>query len=294
MRGCHRISYCRTSEPNLAHPPVATRIAMSKQRIKVLTLNLWNVDHALDRRTALLASGLQRLRPDIVCLQEVSRNPATQQIRSEQVAASCGFPHHLFSGFGEAASQSGHSVPAGLEGLAILSKFPALRQNTIALPSFPGDFPRQALLAEIAVNERRIGVVTTHLAYPPTFSREREAQMRQVLDGIDQFTSHDAVDAIILTGDFNDECHAPSILAILHSRYGFRDAYATCRPEDRGATFASSNPYAGPGFEPGLRIDFIFATPNLQPLECTPVFDGNSGLDPVSDHFGVMCEFALD
>lgn len=261
--------------------------------IKVLTLNLWNVGHALDHRNTLVASGLQRLRPDIVCLQEVSRNPATQQLRSELFAAPCGLPHHLFSGFGETTSRSGESVPAAMEGLAILSRYPALRQMTVALSNFPGDFPRQAFLAEFAVKERRIAVVTTHLAYPPTFSREREIQTRQVLEGIDQFTSQGDVDAIILTGDFNDECDASSIQAILKSRHGFRDAYSACHPTGTGATFASSNPYAGQGFDPGLRIDFIFATPNLRPVECTPVFDGNRDLDPVSDHFGVLCEFEL-
>ena len=259
--------------------------------IKVLTLNLWNVGHALDHRDTLVASGLRRLRPDIVCLQEVSRNPVTQRLRSEFFAASCGLPHHLFSGFGETTSQSGEPVPAAMEGLAILSRYPALRQRTVALSNFPGDFPRQAFLAEFAVKERRIAVVTTHLAYPPTFSRERAIQTRQILDGIDQFTAHGDVDAIILTGDFNDEYHALSVQAILQSRHGFRDAYSTCHPTDTGATFASRNPYAGQGFDPGLRIDFIFATPNLQPVECTLVFDGNRDLDPVSDHFGVLCEF---
>lgn len=262
--------------------------------IKVLNLNLWNVGHALDRRDTLVARGLQRLQPDIVCLQEVSRNPLTQRIRSELFAAPCGLPHHLFSGFGEAASQRGEAAPAVMEGLSILSRYPALRQKTVALSNFPGDFPRQAFLAEFAVKQRRIAVVTTHLAYPPTFSREREIQAREVLDGIDQFTSHGDVEAIILTGDFNDECHALSIQAILHSRHGFRDAYSTCHPGDAGPTFASSNPYAGQGFEPGLRIDFIFATPNLRPVECTRVFDGNRGLEVVSDHFGVLCEFFLD
>ncbi len=266
---------------------------MGEIRIKALTLNLWNVGHELDRRNSVLGAGLRRLQPDIVCFQEVSQNPVTQRTRSELFAAACGL-HHLFSGVGQTTSQCGKSATATIEGLAILSRFPALRQHTIALPNFPGDFPRQAFLAELAVNQRRIVVVTSHLAYPPIFSREREIQMKQVLDGIDQFISQREVDAIILTGDFNDESRAPSIQAILRSKHGFRDAYSMCHPGSGGATYASRNPYAGPGFEPGLRIDFIFATPGLQPVTCTPVFDGTRDLDVVSDHFGVMCEFALE
>lgn len=263
-------------------------------RIKVLTLNLWDDLAALDRRETLLIAGLQRLQPDVACFQEVSRNPVTRQIRSDLFATSCGLSHRLFSGFGETTSQGAEPIPIAAEGLSILSRYPVLQQKTIALPNFKGDFPRQAFLAEFAITQRRIVVVTTHLAYPPAFSREREIQTRKVLDGIDQFTSDRDVDAIILAGDFNDEWLSLPVRAIIQSKFGFRDAYSTCHPNDPGLTFTSRNPYAGKGFEPGLRIDFIFATPKLRPIECSLVFDGSHELDFVSDHFGVMCEFAIE
>lgn len=41
----------------------------------VLTLNLWNTNEPLAARYAALESGLTRLRPDIVCLQEVESRP---------------------------------------------------------------------------------------------------------------------------------------------------------------------------------------------------------------------------
>lgn len=262
-------------------------------QIKVLTLNLWDVGEALDRRDALLASGLRRLQPDIVCLQEVSRLSATQRIRSESFATPCGLTHHLFSGLGESLVHEAN-LPRNMEGLSILSRFPALRQESVALPFFAGDVPRQILLAEFAIGRSRIAVATTHLAFPPAFSREREVQMRKALGAVDQFAAQTDLDTIILTGDLNDEPGSPAVQAILASRHGFRDAYSACHPGDpMGATFTSTNPYVGPGFVPGLRIDFIFATPKLEPVECTLAFDGTSGLDFVSDHFGVLCVFAL-
>jgi endonuclease/exonuclease/phosphatase family metal-dependent hydrolase len=80
---------------------------------------------------------------------------------------------------------------------------------------------------------------------------------------------------------------------VLGSGHGFRDAYSACHPDKPGVTFTSTNPYVGPGFEPGQRIDFIFATRRLEPVECRLVFDGTAGLDYVSDHLGVLCVFAL-
>ena len=247
-------------------------------RIKVLTLNIWDVGESLDRRNALLAAGLKRLQPDIVCLQEVSRLPPTQPIRSEQFAVPCGLAHHIFSGLGEGQVREAN-LPRNMEGLSILSRFPATRQESVALPYFTGDVPRQILLAEFAIGQSRIAVGTTHLAFPPTFSTEREVQMQRALD------------AIILTGDLNDEPGSAAVQTIFGSRHGFRDAYAACHPGDHGATFTSSNPYVGPGYAPGLRIDFIFATAKLEPVECALVFDGTGGLDFVSDHLGVLCVF---
>lgn len=262
-------------------------------RIKVLTLNIWDVGESLDRRNALLAAGLKRLQPDIVCLQEVSRLPPTEPVRSELFAAPCGFDHHLFSGLGESGIRDA-SLPRNMEGLSILSRFPALRQESVALPYFAGDVPRQILLAEFAIGQSRIAVATTHLAFPPGFSSQREAQMRKALDAVDRFATQADIDAIILTGDLNDEPGSPAVQAILGSRHGFRDAYSTCHPNDPGVTFSSANPYVGPGYAPGLRIDFIFATPKLEPVQCTPVFDGTGGLDFVSDHLGVLCVFQDD
>jgi endonuclease/exonuclease/phosphatase family metal-dependent hydrolase len=262
-------------------------------RIKVLTLNLWDVGESLDRRNALLISGLQRLQPDIVCLQEVSRAPTTQRIRSESFAAPCGLAHHLFSGLGEKEARAAN-LPRNMEGLSILSRFPPLRQESVALPYFAGDVPRQIFLAELSIGQSRIAVATTHLAFPPAFSGQRGAQMRKALDAVDKFAARADLDAIILTGDLNDEPGSAAVRAVLESAFGFRDTYSTCRPEDPGATFTSTNPYVGPGYAPGQRIDFVFATRKLEPVECKLVFDGTDGLGFVSDHFGVLCVLALD
>jgi endonuclease/exonuclease/phosphatase family metal-dependent hydrolase len=118
--------------------------------------------------------------------------------------------------------------------------------------------------------------------------------MQKTLEVIDRFAVETPVSATILAGDFNEELAAPALQAILASKLHFRDAHSVCPQTRSGETFASRNPYVGPDFEPGLRIDFIFATPSLKPAACTVVFDGRDGLDYVSDHFGVLGEFALE
>jgi len=41
------------------------------------------------------------------------------------------------------------------------------------------------------------------------------------------------------------------------------------------------------------RLDYIFASRDLALEDCSVVFDGNNGLDFVSDHFGVFCRLAF-
>ena len=62
-------------------------------RISVLTLNLWNINEPLAARFAALAAGLKQLRPDIVCLQEVARDPRSGRRQSDLVAQMCDIPH---------------------------------------------------------------------------------------------------------------------------------------------------------------------------------------------------------
>ena len=116
----------------------------------VLTLNLWNINGPLDTRYGALEMGLERLRPDIVCLQEVDRDPQSGRSQSELIAKMCSHAHLVED-----------------NGLAIVSSIPIVRSAHVSLPEFPGDFPRQSLSAELAIDNRPLLVTNTHLAYPP-------------------------------------------------------------------------------------------------------------------------------
>src|SRR5512143_377774 len=129
-----------------------------------LTLNVWNVSEPPAARFGALETGLKRLRPDIICLQEVYRDPSSGRSQAALIAEMCSLAHTV-----------------ELNGLAILSANPAVRSNSVALPEFPGDFPREILLAEIIVDGRPLLVGNTHLAYPPELVQERKQQAAALL-----------------------------------------------------------------------------------------------------------------
>lgn len=242
----------------------------------VLTLNLWNVSEPLEPRYRALAAGLRRLRPDIVCLQEVARDPKTGRSQAELVAAMAGLKHR-----------------AEGNGLAILSSGPIVRSEGVALPQFPQDYPRQILLADITVEGRPLSVANTHLAYRPEMIGERKIQAHALLAALKNYAAKSEAAAKVLCGDFNDTADSPAIRSILASKHRFRDAYAECHPRSDGFTFLCQNKYVDPVWTVDQRIDFIFVNGGLAVKDCSVVFDGSNGLDLVSDHFGVFCQLAF-
>ena len=153
----------------------------------VLTLNFWNINEPLDTRYGALEMGLKRLRPDIVCLQEVDRDPKSGRSQSELIAKMCSHAHVVED-----------------NGLAIVCSIPVVRSTHVSLPEFPGDFPRQSVSVELSIDNQSLLVTNTHLAYPPKMIQERKKQAEMLLASIKHHRSTGRAMAKILCGDFND------------------------------------------------------------------------------------------
>jgi endonuclease/exonuclease/phosphatase family metal-dependent hydrolase len=242
----------------------------------VLTLNLWNINAPLEARYGALEAGLKRLRPNVVCLQEVDRDPKSGQSQAELVARMCGHAHVVTDGE-----------------LAIVCSSPITRSSSVPLPEFPGDFSRRALSAELSIGGRPIWVTNTHLAYPPEMIEERRKQTEILLAAVEHLGATGRSAAKVLCGDFNDTADSPAVRAVLDSKAGLQDVFAACCPGSPGITYACGNRYVDPSWTLDQRIDYIFASRDLAMKDCSVVFDGNDGFDLASDHFGVFCNLAF-
>ena len=241
--------------------------------LRLLTLNLWNISQPLEPRYHALAAGLKKLRPEIVCLQEVYRDPKSGRSQAGLVAQMCGLGHHMEE-----------------KGLAIISSQAAIRSAFEPLPQMPDDPPRNVLLAEFVVEGRRLLLANTHLAYRPKTIEGRKKQAQAVLTAIRRHDPKPGGCPKVLCGDFNDVADSPAIRLVLNDKIGFRDAFRECHPRSRGYTYSPPrNPYVDPSWTEDQRIDYIFLTRGLKAKTCSVVFDNTRGLRFVSDHFGVFC-----
>jgi endonuclease/exonuclease/phosphatase family metal-dependent hydrolase len=242
----------------------------------ILTLNLWNVNAPIETRLHALERGLKRLRPDIICLQEVARDPQSKQSQAYIVAKMCN-----------------HAHVAEHSGLAVICSIPVGRSTSVSLPEFSRDFPRCGLLVELIIDGQPLLVTNTHLAYPPEMTQERKIQADVLVAAIAQRCSTIPGLAKVLCGDFNDTEASPAVRAVLGSDLGFHDVFAECHPANPGFTYSCRNKYVDPSWTLDERIDYIFASQEIVPTECSVVFDGIGGFDLVSDHFGVFCDLAF-
>lgn len=176
-------------------PSQATALgdATTRKELRVLTYNIHHgqgTDGKFDYER--IATTIQRLKPDVVALQEVDvqtkRSDGIDQ--AEKLADMLGMEH----AFGNALYFSG-----GQYGEAILSRFPIERIQAHHLPFQYGQEPRTALAAHIVPDNGlpEFLLVGTHLCH-----QEAETRLNQTQELSRLFTGFDQL-PVILAGDFN-------------------------------------------------------------------------------------------
>lgn len=288
--------------PPLAHPAAQPPDA----RLTVVTLNLWGEQGPFEQRFPLCIAGLLALDPDLIALQEVRQIPGRLQNTAEQIARALG--RHVV--FGPATEWGG-----GVEGLALVCRFPLANTEVLTLPHARPDEHRILLLAQAMTPAGLVLCATTHLHYRMTDGVAREEQVAAVdrllterVQALRQ--SHpDTFLFAVWAGDLNATPDSDEVrfLRGLHTLAGrrtfYQDAFlcATHRPSDPGFTWSERNLFTHKllFLERDRRLDYIFVSPPNRRgrglvHSCRLVLDepGPDGIFP-SDHFGVLAQIEL-
>jgi len=260
------------------------------ERIKLLTLNVWNRQGPWDARLALIRAELEQLAPDVVGLQEVL-GAADQPSQAHDIAADLGYEC-----FYAPAWDMGGGVSFGN---AILSRHPLVDTEVLALDTDRGE-SRGGAFARLDAPCGQVPVFCTHLNWKLHETHVRTAQVKAIAAFVKQRAPMDGFPPVVM-GDMNADPDADE-MRFLRGLTGlggkgvyFADCWAVCNPAEPGYTYARDNTYALRTHEPSRRIDYIYVRgPDRrlrgEPLSCKLVFNrAQNGVFP-SDHYGVYAE----
>jgi endonuclease/exonuclease/phosphatase family metal-dependent hydrolase len=262
-------------------------------RLRILTLNIWNRQGPWDDRLALIRRGIERLAPDVVGLQEVV--DVGDRTQADEIAAGLGY---------HAAFGLAHDLGGGVRfGNAALSRWPIAASRVFPLPTGTSAEHRSLLLAEVASPHGSLPFFVTHLNWKLHHGAVREQQVAAVAALVKQEAPIRGLPPV-LVGDFNAEPESTEIrfLRGLHALDGKSTYFADCfglTGQGPGVTFDSEhNPFAAPTHEPLRRIDYVFVRgPDQQargkPLSATVVLDEVVNGVCATDHYGVLAEISI-
>jgi endonuclease/exonuclease/phosphatase family metal-dependent hydrolase len=235
-----------------------------------LPTGLWS------RRARLVARALDEVRPDLVGLQEVCRDPAGNSASQAEELASllglrCAFHPVTEVDYGDGPRTSG---------LGVLSRYPIASCDDVVLPSAAGT-EQYALHAVIETSIGRVDLIVVHLT--PRSEAAQLAAAERLLAYVDGLPPEGST---IVVGDFNAVPESPAIQALIGGptaggqRGPLGDAWREVHPTDPGPTMPSQAPVA--------RLDYILVGPGLTITQAMrlgeqPDADGFYS----SDHLGV-------
>jgi endonuclease/exonuclease/phosphatase family metal-dependent hydrolase len=263
-------------------PPVACNDAKPSDAscaLTVVTINLRHDESEWEaRRRQIIIAELNRLRPDIIGMQEVEIGVK----QGEWIQA------HLSERYNRIQNRkTGLFGFLGGEGIATLSRFPIVEDGAVDLGE-----RRVVQRGRIQLPQGSlIDVFNTHLHADGAEAGDkiREAQAKDITQYMSKHEG--AVGVQLLTGDMNAKEGSPAIKHFVSA--GMNDSFRTLYPNAPGVT--SPVPLErGIVAAPKNRIDFIFSKGPLRPIRSTVVLqtpdrEGYYG----SDHFSVMTVYAV-
>ncbi len=271
------------------------------RRLRVVTLNCWNVAEPFRERMAIIRNGLESEGPDVVGFQEVVvRRDGFDQARLLLDRSFARVFGATFSWSDDGTMLAPNGDGSGFGNL-IASHWPIVKSEVRRLPGLEGGEPRAVTAALVESPGGILPVLSTHLDCELHHGHVRE---RQVL-ALDAFARAWAADAdlpAVLLGDFNahpdsNEMRFLRGLASLAGRSTyFQDAWDIA--PGSGYTWDNRNRFAAYAWEPDRRIDYVFVGP--------PGSDGRGRVEsarlafttPVgdvfaSDHFGLVVDIRI-
>jgi endonuclease/exonuclease/phosphatase family metal-dependent hydrolase len=245
-------------------------------KISLLHWNIW-----VKEDPANILSLLKILKPDIVCLQELTTNSPRMNHMDVPGFLANSLSYH--SAVFETTSKTKQGVTyAQLNG--IFSRFPLqnsqsriVQTTDASLPSYSGE-QRVAGFTDIVIDEKILRVGTTHLSYTHKFQAtpSKVAEGKKVIEALDELQPD------IFTGDLNATENS-QLITDMEKRL------VNAGPDYREKTW-TTKPFSYDGFDESKlkwRLDYVFVKPDIKVISSQII------RTEYSDHLPILIELEL-
>ncbi|MCM1067904.1 MAG: endonuclease/exonuclease/phosphatase family protein [Muribaculaceae bacterium] len=261
----HGADLITTNEPELAQKLIAK--AYAPREIKVMSYNIRFGELASMER---IAKEIKEQNPDFVALQEVDvnsfRNIAPHN-NGRNFINELAMHTGMFGYFGRTVN---FSVKDGYYGIAILSRHPTVKVESLDLPNYKNVEPRVMLKGEFLLDGHKPFVfASTHLSVEDASQREEQARYIVKLLGADSIPA-------VLAGDFNATPDMPAVKIL----------------EEEGAMLCGDAP-TYPAKAPDKRLDYIFGFPKAA-FRLEKTAEGPISPYAASDHLPIVSTILVD
>lgn len=246
----------------------------------IISVLQWNVLFQEDIRN--IAAFLKELRPDVICLQELTVGYDKQPIQNTPnfVAEQMGYNHFFQTVPIETTNGSKLNFANG-----IFSRFPMVDQRFtwVNQPKSGGGYDdeyRAYVEVTLGIKGQTVTVGTTHMSYTHRF--QETASKNAEADKLAQELQRHQ-ERFIFTGDLN-------VLPGSYTLEQVNDILKHSGPDFDQKTWATK-PFSYQGFEESelnWRLDYVFATPDLK-VESAHILKAE-----FSDHLPIMVKFKLN
>jgi tyrosyl-DNA phosphodiesterase 2 len=233
--------------------------------VRLLTWNVWFGGHMFEERCAALLADLERRKPDVIALQEVTPDLLGMLVDAPWVTRGYQLSDlQLWQGYD----------------VLILSRLPIKQLSTLELPTRMG---RKLLIAELACG---LTIATIHLESMKESIAARETQLRLIQPHLAALSKD-----VALAGDMNFQPSDAIETAALDP--SFVDVWPALHPDDPGYTADSEKNPMRFALKPKLsrkRIDRVFVrSARWRPTAIELVGTAPIDIDQTftSDHFGL-------
>lgn len=283
---------------------------MESTSVRVMTWNLWGKGHNETERMHVILKTLQKVKPDIIAMQEVwAPPPGTISGQASTIAEALGYHFHF------ATASTGNDHYNYRFGNAIFARWPIWSHGDRELPGSNEGFERRvAVHAVISSPFGLIPVITSHLSWERNLSHVRKAQVSMLVEIANDLSSPGWPP--ILMGDFNSDPDSDEIRGVVGKTtvplkdFVFQDAWEQGGDGSTGYTWTPSNSFYETTRHSSLpampwlrrRIDYIFVgLPDGRPDQILPIQVNRTWLEGLatstehegSDHYAVVTDLGL-